>query len=206
LRTARHTVRWLVRLALLGVVLWAARSAANVISLAPQPTSRWAPRTPAGSATPAVRPQPPAGSCHARGSGPFALPDPRCTPGAINPPVARRNIATTTCRKGWTAGVRAPERVTEAEKRASMAAYGDAGPLRRFKYDHLVPLELGGAVDDPRNLWPERGASPNPKDELENRLNDLVCRRHMPLRDAQRLIATNWVNAYRRFLSPGAAR
>ena len=55
----------------------------------------------------------------------------------------------------------------EAEKWASLAAYGDAGSLRDYEYDHLVPLELGGAPNDPRNLWPEPGASPNPKDELE---------------------------------------
>ena len=94
--------------------------------------------------------------------------------------------------------MRAHERVSEAEKRASVAAYGDGGPLRRYEYDHLIPLELGGAVNDPRNLWPEPKASPNPKDALEHVLNVAVCRRQLPLGDAQRLIATNWVKTYRR--------
>jgi hypothetical protein len=160
------------------------------------------------SAAPAnvIQPQPPPGSCHARGSGLFALPDRRCTPGAINPAVTQRNIATTICRKGWTASVRAPERVSEAEKRASLAASGDRAPLRRYEYDHLVPLELGGAVNDPRNLRPEPGASPNPKDGLEHALNEQVCRRQLALRDAQRMIVTNWVTAYRRFVPPGGRR
>ena len=35
--------------------------------------------------------------------------------------------------------------MTELEKRASLAAYGDPGPLRDFEYDHLVPLALAGA-------------------------------------------------------------
>jgi hypothetical protein len=190
----------------LAVVLWAARSAATVPGLKPRPAMPSVPRAVAGGATTAVRRLPPAGSCHPRGLGVFALPDPGCTRGAINPTVGQRNIATTICRKGWTASVRAPARVSEAEKRASMDAYGDAGPPRDYEYDHLIPLELGGAVNDPRNLWPEPGASPNPKDRLEQVLNAQVCRRQLPLRNAQRLIATNWVNAYRRYVSPGGTR
>ena len=68
--------------------------------------------------------------------------------------------------------MRPSESVTEAEKRASMAAYGAAGRLSAYEYDHFVPLELGGAVNDSRNLWPEPGASPNPKDTVES---DLRC-------------------------------
>jgi hypothetical protein len=58
---------------------------------------------------------------------------------------------------------------------------------------HLVPLELGGAVNDPRNLWPEPGASPNPKDAVEDELNQEVCDGQTSLAQAQRLIATNWI-------------
>jgi hypothetical protein len=60
-----------------------------------------------------------------------------------------------------------------------LAAYGDPGPPHDSEYDHLIPVELGGASTDPRNLWPEPGASPNPKDRLEARLTDLVCERRM---------------------------
>ena len=52
-----------------------------------------------------------------------------------------------------------------------MAAYGDTGSIRDYEYDHLVPLELGGATNDPRNLWPEPGPSPNPKDHEEDALH-----------------------------------
>jgi hypothetical protein len=58
-----------------------------------------------------------------------------------------------------------------------------------------VPLELGGAVNDPRNLWPEPGASPNPKDAVEDRLSELVCRGRVSLAFAQRLIAGDWIAA-----------
>jgi hypothetical protein len=153
-----------------------------------------------------VQRQPAPRSCHTRGSRLYSLPDPRCTPGAIDPGVNESNIASTICRKGFTARERPPESVSEPEKQASLAAYGDAGPLREYEYDHLIPLELGGAANDPRDLWPEPGASPNPKDALEDQLNELVCRRRMALAQAQRLIAENWIAAYRRYFSPGGSR
>jgi hypothetical protein len=144
----------------------------------------------------AVQPQPAPGSCHARGSGLFSLPDPHCTPGAVSLAV----IQSTICRDGYTDTGRPPESVSEPEKEASLAAYDDPGPLHDYEYDHLVPLELGGAVNDPRNLWPEPGASPNPKDELEDRLNSMVCAGEIPLATAQREIARDWVAAYRRLV------
>jgi hypothetical protein len=140
-----------------------------------------------------VQPQPASGSCHAIGAGLYSRPDPRCTPGALNPAVTQANIRQTICRPGWTDTIRPPESVTEPEKAASMAAYGDAGPISSYEYDHFVPLELGGAVNDPRNLWPEPGASPNPKDAVEDALNRKVCNGQMTLAQAQRAIATNWI-------------
>jgi hypothetical protein len=74
-----------------------------------------------------------------------------------------------------------------------MAAYGDQQSMDSYEYDHLVPLELGGATNDPRNLWPEPGASPNQKDKVESELNRQVCERRMTLAQAQNAIATNWV-------------
>jgi hypothetical protein len=150
-----------------------------------------------------VQPQPPAGSCHARGRGPGSLPDPHCTPGAIDPAVTRRNLDRTICRSGYSESVRPPESVTETEKRASLRAYGDRRPLHEYEYDHLVSLELGGARNDPRNLWPEPGASPNPKDALENRLHARVCRGKMKLAAAQLAIARDWVAANRRYVRAG---
>jgi hypothetical protein len=140
----------------------------------------------------AVQPQPRPGSCHSIGTGLSARPDPRCTPGALNPAVTQASIRATICVPGWTASVRPPESVTEPEKRASIDAYGDAGPISSYEYDHFVPLELGGAVNDPRNLWPEPGASPNPKDTVENELKQKVCHGQITLTDAQRAITTNW--------------
>jgi hypothetical protein len=95
--------------------------------------------------------------------------------------------------RGWTATVRPPVGITEPEKFASMAAYGDGESAGDYEYDHFVPLELGGATNAARNLWPEPGASPNPKDAVEWALNQAVCDRRMSLARAQQLIARNWV-------------
>ena len=94
--------------------------------------------------------------------------------------------------------MRPSESITEQEKAASIAAYGDAGPMGGYEYDHLVPLELGGATNDARNLWPEPAASPNPKDSIENTLHRRVCDGQMPLAQAQHIIATDWAGWARR--------
>jgi excalibur calcium-binding domain-containing protein len=141
-----------------------------------------------------IQPQQAAGSCHASGQGQFVMPDPHCTPGALNPAVTQATIDRTICVPGYTKTIRPSESITEPEKLASMAAYGysDRSPSD-FEYDHLVSLELGGAVNDPRNLWPESGASPNPKDSVENALHHMVCDGRMSLGQAQHIIATDWL-------------
>ena len=84
-----------------------------------------------------------------------------------------------------------------------MAAWGISGNPGRIEEDHLISLELGGAPKDSRNLWPEKGGIPNPKDRLENLLRSLVCSAQLSLADAQAEIAGNWVRSYRnRFGEP----
>ena len=157
----------------------------------------------------AVQPMPAPGSCHYRGSGLFAQPDPQCAPGALSPAVTQNNIGQTICRPGgYTASVRPPESVTEPEKRALMAAYGNHAPLETVELDHIVSLSVGGAVNDPANFYPEpnyAGASAgsyyqNPQDRLEERLHDLVCARQLPLARAQADLAHGWPAAYRRYM------
>lgn len=153
-----------------------------------------------------VQIQPPAGSCHARHAGLYSLPDPSCTPGALNPAVTQATIGVTICQRGWTSTVRPPQAITGPEKRASMKAYGHGQRVSGYEYDHYVSLELGGAVNDRRNLWPEpdypqrSGFYLNPKDELEGALKRLVCERKLRLGEAQHLIASDWPSAYRRYV------
>jgi hypothetical protein len=121
------------------------------------------------------------------------LPDPSCTPGVVNPAVTQANIDQTICVSGWTATVRPPETYTEPLKYQQMAAYGYTGPASGYEEDHLIPLELGGSPTSPRNLWPEPGASPNPKDDVEAATNQAVCDGKMTLTAAQQAIAANWI-------------
>ena len=157
---------------------------------------------PGPQATYNVQPQPASGSCHYTYVGSYPLPDPNCTPGAINPQVTQVDIDSTICSTGFTSTIRPPEDVTEPEKDASAAAYGYAGSLHVAEYDHLIPLELGGDPNDPANLWVEPPDNPNAtsfantKDQLESRLNSLVCSGQITLAAAQQAIASNWVAAH----------
>ena len=161
------------------------------------PSSSPSPSTSAGSspASPATSPAPGAApnTCHARGSGLYVLPDPTCTPGATNPAVTQADIGSTICTSGWTTTIRPPESYTEPLKYSQLAAYGEPGPVSSYEEDHLIPLELGGAPRDVRNLWPEPGAAPNPKDEVENAARHAVCDGVLTLAAAQQAIATDWI-------------
>ena len=141
-----------------------------------------------------------AASCHFGAGG--ALPDRHCTPGALNPAVTQATIHKTICVSGWTATIRPPESVTEPEKLASMARYGVTNP-RLYEYDHLIALELGGAPDNLRNLWPEphkvtiagKSFGSFVKDGVESRLKHEVCDGTMTLARARAIIRTDWRKA-----------
>jgi hypothetical protein len=129
------------------------------------------------------------------------LPDPACTPGAIDPRVTPATATTTICTSGYTATVRPPVTVTDRIKRDQMAAYGIEGqPPNSYELDHLISLELGGAPADVANLWPqpwEGGTNAHQKDAVETHLKQEVCRGAVALLDAQRMIATDWLAVYR---------
>ena len=150
---------------------------------------------PSSGASTAATPSATGGTCHAR---PGPLPDPVCTPGVTNPQVTQQNIASTICKSGWTATIRPPANYTNKLKADGIRAYGySTTNMSAYEEDHLISLELGGAPSDPKNLWPEPGASPNPKDKVENDLNHAVCSGKVKLADAQRAIATDWTSAER---------
>jgi hypothetical protein len=87
----------------------------------------------------------------------------------------------TICVRGWTQTVRPPQAYTHALKRQQIREFGYADRhLGAYEEDHLVPLGLGGAPYDPRNLWPEPrattdGWNADVKDELEAVLVRRVC-------------------------------
>jgi hypothetical protein len=103
--------------------------------------------------------------------------------------------------------------VTAEMRRRVFEVYGiaNADP-RAYEVDYLITPALGGA-DDIRNLWPQsyRSTAWNArvKDELEDRLREMVCRGELDLAEAQRDISTDWIAAYKKYFqtnAPPAAR
>jgi len=124
------------------------------------------------------------------------LPDPKCTPGATDPKVTQANIDFTICASGYTKTVRPSGSATNPIKLQVMQAYGFTDSPGNYELDHLIPLELGGAPDDVKNLWPEPYyTNPNSydKDGFENYLHNQVCSGAMALKTAQDEISYNWV-------------
>lgn len=138
------------------------------------------------------------------GAGPSYLPDPVTTPGAVNPMVSQENIRATICLPKWTKSIRPSVAITNRLKQQQLANHADQN-MGDYEEDHLISLELGGAPDDPRNLWPEAYAGTcgaQVKDQLEDKLHRLVCAGDLQLTDAQMLISSNWVEAYNNYIGP----
>jgi hypothetical protein len=134
------------------------------------------------------------GHCTVRDHG--QLPDPRCTPGAVDPNVTQANLRVTICHPGYTKTVRPSASVTDRFKyEVAYPAYGEPHSAKT-ELDHLVSLELGGA-NDAANLWPETPPTPNPKDKVENALHAAVCDGRVKLAAAQNAIASDWETAER---------
>jgi len=132
--------------------------------------------------------------CTSRDHG--RLPDPRCTPGAVDPAVTQGNLRSTICHPGYTKTVRPSSSRTDTFKyEVAYPAYGEQHS-KKTELDHLVSLELGGA-NDAANLWPETPSTPNPKDKVENALHAAVCDGKVTLKAAQNAIASNWETAER---------
>ncbi|WP_409465231.1 hypothetical protein [Amycolatopsis sp. GA6-003] len=127
------------------------------------------------------------------------LPDPVCTPGATNPDVTQDTIDDTICVPGWTATVRPPTSYTTKLKKQGIIDYGYSDTsLSSYEEDHFLPLELGGAPKDPKNLWPEpHDGDQNSyrKDSVENAVKKAVCAGKATLADAQHAMLTDWTTA-----------
>jgi hypothetical protein len=81
--------------------------------------------------------------------------------------------------------------------------YGIMNPRTEdYEIDYLIAPGLGG-TEDIHNLWPQpfKSAEWNAyvKDELEERLHQLVCSGDLDLPTAQREIANDWIAAYKKY-------
>jgi hypothetical protein len=123
------------------------------------------------------------------------LPDPNLTPGATRP-IAMSDI----CLAQHDQVVLS---VSNPVRQRVFQEYGmrDAS-ANSYEVDYLITPGLGGS-DDIRNLWPEPHDATEwnsyVKDQLEDRLHQLVCSRKITLEEAQREIAMNWISAYKKY-------
>lgn len=122
------------------------------------------------------------------------LPNPGLTPGAVLTTDVSR-----VCIQGYSRTVRH----TSGKLKARIyAEYGIDRHSGHYEIDHLIPLGIGGA-DTAANLWPQSyDTSPwnaAVKDRLELKLHELVCHRELEIQEAQRAIARDWIDAYKRF-------
>lgn len=139
--------------------------------------------------------------CHTRVLNGFSVPDPACTPGAINPTVTIAVLRDSAFR---TACIR--QQVTTAQEKAQTYRWyaiphpaNNSGGSQSCELDHLVSLELGGA-DSLDNIWPQCGPPGvqlsqryfKQKDIVENYLAWRVRRGDMDLAQAQKGVASNW--------------
>lgn len=124
------------------------------------------------------------------------LPDSQITPGAtLNITLAQL------CVSGYTSTVR---NVPPKIRKLVFSQYGIVNVPHRYEVDHLISLELGGS-NDIKNLWPQSylgDTNARHKDALEDRLRSLVCKKKVTLQEAQTLISTDWISAYKKYVSP----
>lgn len=114
----------------------------------------------------------------------------------LNPEVTQASIGETICLTGWTKTVRPPASYTNTIKRQRVLDLGlPLELIGDFQLDHRIPLSLGGAPSDPRNLELMDLDEAEEKDEVERCLPRVVCRGRVTLAEAQRAIWSDWRDA-----------
>jgi hypothetical protein len=139
--------------------------------------------------------------CTTRRKHGLPVPDPKCTPGAVNPTVTIAALQDPEFRTGCLRDCS----TSAGAKAATYAQYGiphpseNHGSTQTCELDHLVSLELGGA-DTVDNIWPQCGPDNvelakryfKQKDAVENYLAKQVRSGKMDLKKAQKKIASDW--------------
>jgi hypothetical protein len=124
-------------------------------------------------------------------------PNPKLTPGATRP-VSMRDMC----------AVAHEEVVVDVPNALRDKILREYGIVEKGKSDYeidfLIAPRLGG-TEDPQNLWPEPYASSiwnaRVKDDLEERLHEMVCSGEVSLKTAQNDISADWIGAYKKYFN-----
>jgi len=124
------------------------------------------------------------------------LPDRALTPGATRRVTAISDLCSM-------AHEEVVEEVPTSVRQEVFQRYGIMNPRAGdYEIDYLIAPGLGG-VEALSNLWPEpyisRTWNAHVKDDLEERLHEMVCDGQLDLSVAQRDIATDWIAAYKKY-------
>ena len=122
-------------------------------------------------------------------------PNPTLTPGATLD-VTRTDV----CSSEYTSPA---DKIPITLKRQTFDRYGLSPGAVGFNVDHLIPVGLGGS-NSPKNLWPQSLSGEwnyYMKNRLERTLRKMVCKEGLALEKAQQEIATDWVGAYKKYIS-----
>ena len=141
------------------------------------------------------------------------LPDQKLTPGDTLSNVPIQKL----CQRGYAnvicGGVR---HVTESEKRQVFIEYFGKVPEHpgNYEVDHLISIEIGGS-NDIKNLWPQSYLTKPWNSNVKDRLEDFMAAgvRHAfkksgpaaaeaLLHQYQHEIASNWTNAFLKYIGP----
>jgi hypothetical protein len=152
-------------------------------------------------------------------AGPTSLypPNPKTTPGALDPRVTQATVQETICVPQYTDIVGLSLAYADPIKDKMLKDRHLPGTVENYELDHLIPLELGGSPTSPQNLWmqpygdanhplvatdkwPDDGSAlpgAHQKDEVEATLRTQVCDGKIALREAQEQIRTDWYAVYK---------
>jgi hypothetical protein len=129
------------------------------------------------------------------GAPPSQVPNPKLTPGVVRTSDLATLLSTEHAAEAG--------RPTVAVKDEVWREYGYSGPHDgvHWEFDHLVPIECGGA-NDIRNLWPEPRTGPwnaYDKDKLEDACGRAIRMHAVTVAQAQSLFLapTDWRVSYR---------
>ena len=107
----------------------------------------------------------------------------------LNPAVTQDRIYETICVPGYTKTIRPPVSYTNGIKIRLMEREGLPLELIGDKIlDHVIPLEVGGSPDDPRNLVLQDQDDSRTKDKSEHYFHRAVCDGRISLRAAQQIL------------------